>query len=183
MFKRQIKEVIVVEGKTDQQKLASLFDADFIITNGSEINKETLALIDQVNKTRGVILFLDPDYQGERIRKIITQYIKTPLKQCFIKKTDMKNKVPKKIGIAEANSQVLYETLLKHSVIFNQNLDISLSWSDYLNLKLDNKQKRILLCEALHISYANHKQLYKRLVMMRFSFEQIQELLIAKGIY
>ena len=68
-----IKEVIVVEGKTDVATLSNIIKAEFIITNGFEISEETIELIEKVNKTKGVILFLDPDGPGEKIRmKIMT---------------------------------------------------------------------------------------------------------------
>ena len=62
--KQKIKQVIVVEGKTDTNHLKKIFDVDTIETNGSAISKSTLNLIKQVAKTKGVILFLDPDYTG-----------------------------------------------------------------------------------------------------------------------
>ncbi|MCV3728650.1 ribonuclease M5 [Ureaplasma miroungigenitalium] len=181
MFKRpKIQPVIVVEGKTDQQKLGSLVDAEFILTNGSQISQQTLALIKEVQQTRGVILFLDPDYQGERIRKIITNYLQAPVYHCFIKKTDMKSAHPKKIGIAEADNEVLLECLQKYCLPFNSFDTQQLSWADYLELELNSKDKRLWLCDQLHISYANHKQLYKRLVMMDLTFQQIRDLLLKR---
>ena len=58
----KIKEVIVVEGKSDLIFLKSFLDAEIIITNGSEISKETLDLIKKANETTGVIVLTDPDY-------------------------------------------------------------------------------------------------------------------------
>ena len=44
--------VIVVEGKNDKNKLQNIFkDAFILITNGSEINKETLDTIKELSKT------------------------------------------------------------------------------------------------------------------------------------
>ena len=48
-MKKQIQEVVVVEGKTDTNKLKSLFHVDTIETNGSEISIQTLGLIKKVN--------------------------------------------------------------------------------------------------------------------------------------
>ena len=42
---RKIKEVVVVEGKTDQTTLKQLFDVDTIETSGSGINEDILSLI------------------------------------------------------------------------------------------------------------------------------------------
>lgn len=57
MNKPIIKEVIIVEGKTDAQKIDQLVNAQIITTNGSEINKKTLALIKQAQLSKGIILF------------------------------------------------------------------------------------------------------------------------------
>ena len=41
---RKIKEVVVVEGKTDTATLKQLFDVDTIETSGSGINEDILSL-------------------------------------------------------------------------------------------------------------------------------------------
>ena len=43
--KQKIKQVIVVEGKTDTNHLKKIFDVDTIETNGSAISKSTLNLM------------------------------------------------------------------------------------------------------------------------------------------
>ena len=108
-MKNEIKEIIVVEGKTDTNKLKSIFNVDTIETNGSEISNSTLELIKRVNKIRGVILFLDPDGPGEKIRKKIIEYVKDDIKNCFISKNDIKS--TKKIGIAEADKNAIIKAL------------------------------------------------------------------------
>ncbi|KEZ23277.1 ribonuclease M5 [Ureaplasma diversum] len=176
--KPKIKEVIVVEGKTDEVKLKQLFDVDVITTNGSSISKQTLNLIKEVNQNRKVILFLDPDYQGERIRRIINNYLQTDVLNCFISKKDL-NTSKKKCGIAEAYDQAIIDALV-NKVSFINDFKETISWVQYLNLELNSKQKRIDLCNQLKISYTNHKQLFKRLNMMQLTFEDILNLLKQK---
>ena len=69
----KIKEVIVVEGKNDTLKIKQAVDADTIETNGSAINEETIDMIRHAQRKRGVIIFTNPDYPGEKIRKTIDQ--------------------------------------------------------------------------------------------------------------
>ena len=71
-----MKPVIVVEGKTDVQRLENLVDADFVICNGSAIDEETIAYIDELSKIRKVIIFTDPDYPGTQIRNKIASKVK-----------------------------------------------------------------------------------------------------------
>ncbi|MBQ2139001.1 MAG: toprim domain-containing protein, partial [Erysipelotrichaceae bacterium] len=82
-----IKELIVVEGVNDTKRLQSFFDVDTIETHGMGLNKETIELVRQANEKRGVILFLDRDAPGEKIRKRLNEAI-PGLKNAFVKKED-----------------------------------------------------------------------------------------------
>ena len=82
-MKPKIKEVIVVEGKKDTERIQLAVEADTIETQGLALEDETLALIEHAQKTRGVIVFTDPDYPGETIRKQIAQKI-PGVKHAFI---------------------------------------------------------------------------------------------------
>ena len=64
---RKIKEVVVVEGKTDTATLKQLFDVDTIETSGSGINEDILSLIKTAAQTRGVIVLTDPDILVHRL--------------------------------------------------------------------------------------------------------------------
>ncbi|MDE5651471.1 MAG: ribonuclease M5 [Ureaplasma sp.] len=172
--KQKIRQTIVVEGKSDLDKIKSLFNVDVITTNGSDINKEKLNLIKKINENNGVILFLDPDYAGEKIRKIITNELKT-VKQCFIAPEDM-IEGSKKIGIAEASNEAIINALNK--VIEFDKCKSSLSLNEYNSLRIDNKNKRINICKSLNISYCNNKQLFKRLNMMGIKKSQLESILI-----
>ena len=82
-MKPKIKEVIVVEGKSDTKKIKLAVDAETIETQGLALEPETLEMIAHAQETKGVIVFTDPDYPGETIRKKITQ--KVPgVKHAFI---------------------------------------------------------------------------------------------------
>ena len=69
--KMKIQEVIVVEGKDDTKRIKMAVNADTIETRGSAISDETLDQIAELQEKRGVIVFTDPDYSGEKIRKTI----------------------------------------------------------------------------------------------------------------
>lgn len=172
--KQKIIQTIVVEGKSDLNKIKSLFNVDVITTNGSDINDEKINLIKRINENNGIILFLDPDYVGEKIRKIITNKLKN-VKQCFITSDDM---IPgsKKIGVAEATDEAIINALNK-VIEFNES-NSSLSLNEFNSLHIDNKEKRIQICNSLNISYCNGKQLFKRLNMMGITKFQLENILI-----
>ena len=79
-----IKEVIVVEGKYDKERLKTLTDAPIICTHGFQLyrSKAIVSSIRRLAKDRGVLILTDSDRAGFRIRN----YLKTCLgKQCSIK--------------------------------------------------------------------------------------------------
>ena len=95
-MKKKIDQVIVVEGESDRSFLQSFLDADIIITNGSEISEDTLCFIEELSKTREILVMTDPDSPGKRIRQIIQERIKN-CKHCHIEKE--KAIKGKKVGI------------------------------------------------------------------------------------
>ena len=97
----KFNEIVVVEGLHDLERLKSIYeDIDVLITNGSEI-EENLPTIIEASKKRDIILFLDPDYPGERIRKKITEVIPNA-KHAFLKKDLAISKNKKQVGIEHA---------------------------------------------------------------------------------
>ncbi|MBP3398387.1 MAG: ribonuclease M5 [Erysipelotrichaceae bacterium] len=106
----KIREVIVVEGKNDTAVLKGYFDCDTIETHGSCLSEFTLNLIESMQKKRGVIIFTDPDYPGERIRTQINQRVRG-CKNAFVPKEMAKTS--KKVGVEHASKEVLEEALRK----------------------------------------------------------------------
>lgn len=64
-----IKEVIVVEGRDDESAVRRAVDAHTIATHGYGIRRSTLELIQKADREKGIIIFTDPDFAGEQIRK------------------------------------------------------------------------------------------------------------------
>lgn len=69
----KLREAVIVEGKYDKIKLASVVDAVIIVTNGFGIFKdaEKLALIRYYAKKTGIIILTDSDSAGRKIRGYI----------------------------------------------------------------------------------------------------------------
>ena len=173
-MRNSIKEVIVVEGKTDTNHLKKLFNCQTIETNGSALNKKTLNLIKKAAETNGVILFLDPDYMGEQIRKKIIASLKgIEYKEAFVCQKHWKTF---KKGVNEANDEVIVKAILKATKPVDQ-LKESIKWEDYCLLDLNSKASRQALCDQLEISYCNHKQLFKRLNILHIDIKQLRKLI------
>ena len=166
-----IKEVVVVEGKTDTTHLKRLFDVQTIETNGSAINKKTMSLISQAAKNVGVILLLDPDSTGELIRKKIASNL-TEYKQAFIKQNKWNTK---KIGVCEADDEAIIEAI-KNVTTFVNDKKTNIQFIDSDSLPLHNYDNRLKLCNKLKISYCNHKQLYKRVNLLGITFDELSSM-------
>jgi len=69
--------VFVVEGRNDASRLKQIYpDVQVIITNGSAISLDAIQMLDHLDETHDLILFLDPDHAGERIRRILGNRLK-----------------------------------------------------------------------------------------------------------
>ena len=175
MMKHRIKEVIVVEGKSDTEKIQLAVDADTIETKGLALEQETLAMIEHAQKTRGVIIFTDPDYPGETIRKKITQ--KVPgVKHAFITTGEGIPKFKGTLGIEHASIATI-QTALKdlYSVKMDKSNLVSKKFlrDNGLTGRKNSKKLRIKLGEKLRIGYTNSKQLQKRLTMFGITEEEV----------
>lgn len=169
-----IKEVIVVEGKNDTKNLKRFFECETIETHGLGLNKETINFIKEVNNKRGIILFLDPDSPGEKIRKRLNDEIPN-LKNAFVLKEDART--TKKVGIEHANKQVLEEAL--NNIITYSNDKQTINQRNLIDLGLigqnDSSIKRDKLSKAFHIGKCNGKTMLKRLNMLGVTLEEIKK--------
>lgn len=170
-----IREVIVVEGKNDTKNLQRYFEVDTIETHGLGLSRETLEYIDEVNDRRGVILFLDPDSAGEKIRKRINDYIHG-LKNAFVLKEDARTK--KKVGVEHASYEVLKEAL--DNVVSYDEFHHTISVEDMYELKLmgsdDCSYRRDVVSKKFHIGKCNGKTMLKRLNMLGISREELDDI-------
>lgn len=172
----KINEIIVVEGKNDANVLHSYFECDTIITHGLSIDEGTLQLIEQAKQKRGVIIFTDPDFPGEYIRKTINQRI-PGCKNAFIEKC--KARTSKKVGIEHAVREDLEEAL-HHMFTYDEQSE-SLSWDDYCSFgfqgNVNSSYLRERIAKHLYLGKPNAKTLFKRLNMLHMKKEDLQVLI------
>lgn len=163
--KMKIQEVIVVEGKDDTKRIKMAVNADTIETRGSAISDETLDQIAELQEKRGVIVFTDPDYSGEKIRKTIREAV-PGVKHAFLKRKDAVPDHQGSLGVEHASPEVIREAL-KNLYTEVPDAPAMISRETLAAKGLINgpsaKKRRELLGEILNIGYTNGKQLYKRL--------------------
>lgn len=171
----RIKEVIVVEGRDDTVNVKRAVDADTIETNGSAVNEQTLIQIRHAQEKRGVIIFTDPDYPGERIRHIVSQAV-PGCKHAFIPKKEALAKRSKGIGVEHASPAAIQEAL---SSVYSMSAiyESDITQEDLLTFGLiggpEARRRRELLGDRLKIGYTNGKQLYKRLIMFQINRQEL----------
>ena len=165
--------LIVVEGKNDKNKLENIFkDANIIITNGSEISQDTLNTIKSLSENNEVILCLDPDGPGEKIRKKIMEYVPNAY-NVYADKQKAISRNKKKVGIEHMSKKDICQ-MFEH--IYVPKYENNITYEELFDLGLmNNKKLREKLCTNLHIGYCNGKQLYKRLNMLGLDIETIKE--------
>ncbi len=172
----KIKEVIVVEGKSDTAMLKSILDVDTIETGGLCLSKQTMDLIKEAHDTRGIILFTDPDFPGNKIRQMILDEL-PDCKQAYVAKKDAIKR--NKVGIAETDPKVILEAL-ENVTTYTKDQE-SITWQEFLSLDIiGNKKRRLKVYNAFHLGYGNVKTLFKRLNMVGITKEQIEEVLYGK---
>ncbi|MFD1736890.1 ribonuclease M5 [Bacillus salitolerans] len=175
----KIKEVIVVEGRDDTVAIKRAVDADTIETNGSAVNEETIEKIRLAHQTRGIIIFTDPDYPGEKIRKTVSESV-PGCKHAFLTKEDAFDKRRKKVGVEHASIKSIRDAL---SQVQQEYIDIQeeISWEELIQFGLiageKAKERRKKIGESLKIGYTNGKQLYKKLKMFQISREQFENVI------
>ncbi|KHD85014.1 ribonuclease M5 [Heyndrickxia ginsengihumi] len=175
----RIKEIIVVEGKDDTTAIKRALDADTIETNGSAVSSETIEKIRLAQEKRGVIIFTDPDFPGEKIRKKVSEEV-PGCKHAFITKKDARPVSGKGIGVEHASPESIREALREAHTMENE-IEEVITQEDLLTAGLiagpRAKARRERLGEILKIGYTNGKQLHKRLRMFQIDKESFAKAL------
>jgi len=179
------KEVIVVEGRHDEQKIKSIIPGqECIITNGIEVSIETLNLIKSTALNQGVILFLDPDFPGKQITNKILDFCdqsEAIIKIASISAPLARNKSHSKVGVEHANRNDLINSLDKVATLSLQSRDIEFDINDMFKYELtgyqNSKEKRIMLCGKLGIPYCNTKTLMRLLNQLYLSKKDLETFL------
>ncbi|MDV5989038.1 ribonuclease M5 [Streptococcus canis] len=184
--KINIQEVLVVEGKDDTANLRRFYNVDTYETRGSAITEEDLERIDRLNDLRGVIVLTDPDYNGERIRKLIMAAVPTA-RHAFLNRNEA---VPssktkgRSLGVEHANFEDLQKALTQVTQQYDDESYFDISQADLIRLGLlmaaDSRKRREYLSEKLRIGYANGKQLLKRLELFGITLAEVEEVM---GVY
>ena len=173
--KLKIKEVIVVEGRDDTNAVLRAIDGLTIETHGFGIRRETWELLEKANRDKGLIIFTDPDYSGEEIRRRLTE--KFPqAKQAFLTRAEAEKKGD--IGIENAAPEDIAEAIRKaHCTLTEKKTEFT--EADLFEAGLtglsDSAQRRQKVGSKLGIGYGNAKGFLKKLNSFGVSREDFEK--------
>ncbi|MCC5911124.1 MAG: ribonuclease M5 [Clostridiaceae bacterium] len=172
-----IKEIIVVEGRDDVAAIKRAVDAEMITTGGFALPPTVIERIKTAAKKRGVIIFTDPDFAGDKIRNTIAT--KVPgCKHAFLPREQATKNGD--IGIENASPESIIAALkMVRSEAVEKRQEFT--QSDLIRNQLMGNDKasyhRDKLGKILGIGYGNAKQFLNRLNNYGVTREEWQEAL------
>lgn len=172
-----IKEVIVVEGRDDITAVKRAVEAEVIAVSGFGINGKTIEKIKEAQKRQGVIVLTDPDFAGEKIRRIISKRV-PDAKHAYI--TQSEGRKGDDIGVENASPETIIKALNKAKCEIKEarhEFDAQDMYFFKLTGDKDSKKRRDLIGKVLGIGYCNSNQLVTRLNNYGISKEEFIEAL------
>lgn len=159
----KIKEIIVVEGRDDTAAVKRAVDAQTIETHGFGIKKETWQLIEKAYNEKGIIIFTDPDFAGNEIRRRLTERFPSAGQAYLSKRDALKDG---DIGIENAAPESIREALEKAQYTIDD-AEEEFTMEDMRNYRLtadrEAADRRDRLGKALGIGYGNSKSFLNKL--------------------
>ena len=172
IHKIRVNEAIVVEGRDDTINLKRAVDGMTIETHGFGIRRETWELIEKAYNEKGIIVFTDPDFSGEEIRRKLTERF-PDAKQAFLTRSEATRKGD--IGVENAAPEAIIEALRKAHAT-EARVETLFSEADLFEAGLagrpDAREKREKLGKTLGIGYGNSKKLLTKLNSFNITKEE-----------
>ena len=167
-------QLYVVEGKSDIARLSQSFAGPILSTNGSAVSKEFIQQLITLEETYNIVLLLDPDGPGEKIRRRINDCLKYPV-HIFIPKEFARSENKKHIGIEHVSRETLEKHLLEPKTI---QLVEPISLSEMMSLGLVGTDgafdRRVFLSLRFNLGLANAKTLRNKFQLFGVTYDQVQ---------
>lgn len=159
-------KIYVVEGKNDYAKIKSILpSAKIMVTGGIAIKTSFYDELIYLSKENEIVLLLDPDGPGEKIRKLIQSKIPT-VRHVYVDKNQAVSKNKKKVGIEHMSKDDLLKVLDFEQSTSN---DVSYTICDLHDYGLvgqkNSREKREFIGVYCKIGYGNAKTLLTKLNM------------------
>ncbi|BCR22037.1 ribonuclease M5 [Borrelia sp. HM] len=176
---KQIKEIIVVEGKNDAKRIKELFKCTIVETGGLYLKQETINILKKAIETNGIIIFTDSDKAGNLIRKNILKKVgcsnQDKIKHAHLKNIDKEVEMSSKLEIISIIKEI--------GTFYNEQHKESLSLNDLIELGIigkHSKHKREQIQKQLKLGSGNNKKFLERLNYFNIKREEIEKIISNK---
>lgn len=172
-----IKEIVVVEGKDDITAVKRAINCELIATGGFGFPKGVMERIKTAHNKRGVIIFTDPDFAGEKIRKKISSEI-PGCKHAFLPRENAIKDGD--IGVENASPESIRSALSTVRTEINTNKREFENFDLLTNGLVGSKKSSTMRDEMgkiLGIGYGNSKQFLNRLNNYGVTRQEFEEAL------
>jgi len=187
----KVSQAIVVEGKYDKIKLASLVDATVIQTDGFQIfkDKELLAMLRLLADKKGLVVLTDSDAAGFKIRGYINSAIaKEKVIHAYIPDIHGKEKrkaAPSKegfLGVEGVSDQLILDALAQAGCEGPEEKNVRLItksdlYADGLSGGDDARYKRLALTRHFNLPARISANMLLEVLNREFSYEQYKQLI------
>jgi ribonuclease M5 len=164
----------VVEGKNDAATLTQVFDGPILTTNGSAVSDDLVQQLLALESKYSVVLLLDPDGPGEKIRRVLNDRLKNPV-NIFIPKELARSHNKQKVGVEHVSRETLKHHMLEPKII--QRVE-ALSMLQLMELGLAGvagaSTRRTRVCSLFNLGLANAKTLRHKLQMFGITYDQVE---------
>ncbi|MDR0899026.1 MAG: ribonuclease M5 [Lactobacillaceae bacterium] len=172
-------QILIVEGRSDTENLRRILGPEVktIETGGSSIDQKVLDRIKDLSDQE-LVIFTDPDFQGNRIRRIISE-VAPNAKHAHLTRKEGEPDGKGTLGIEHADAIAIkraLEGMLTPGLSTSENDKITQSQLRELNL-IDGPRAadlRMKVAESLRLGQVNGKQFLKRLNLFGISFAELK---------
>ena len=183
----RINEIIVVEGRDDTEAVKRAVECETLETHGFGIKASVWQSLDRAYKTKGLIIFTDPDHAGDTIRRKIKERYPDS-KEAFLPRSRADKDGD--IGVENAAPEDIREALMKARPCIAEKDSADdgaglITWEMITEAGLtgapDSRARREKLAEALGISYGNAKAMLSHMNAFGITTGEFNEAVRATG--
>ncbi|MDY0276611.1 MAG: ribonuclease M5 [Acholeplasma sp.] len=175
-----MNKIFVVEGRNDVTRLKQVFpNLNVVSVNGSAINDDVLEMLIDKSKNHEIVLCMDPDYPGEKIRKTIASKISN-VSHIFIEKSVAYSKNKKKIGFEHLSDEEIkksLENIVKQNTQWESDLTMDFLYEKKLIGHINSRELRNKVSKKLKIGHVNGKTMLNRLKKFNISIKDLAKVL------
>lgn len=169
MNKKYIPGVIIVEGTHDVSKLSTLYESNYVVTNGYDIPEEEIKFLNALDKDTQVIILTDKDEAGKKIRERLNS-IKPNVINIEIEAPNSS----KKKGVAECSILDIEKALDKY--VSNKELEKEYNLYELGIIGKDNsKEIRRIISNKFNLGLVNKNNMIKRLNLLHINLEELEK--------